>query len=486
MLFNSYEFILVFLPITLLGFFLIGNYSHSTALLWLAITSLFFYAWWDIQFVPLLLVSILFNYGLSKLIKHYFQDQRTKNRLLILGLIFNLGLILFYKYWSLLLDILGLVSLNKLSSINLDLTLPIGISFYTFTQLAFLVDTWRGTANPQNNIQKYFLFVTYFPHLIAGPVLHHAKMIPQFNSPRIFKINYDSLAVGLTVFALGLSKKVLIADPLGEYANTFFSGVAGGQIAYLATSWIGTISYALQIYFDFSAYSDMAIGISLMFGIRLPINFNSPYQATSLIDFWRRWHISLSDFLRDYLYIPLGGNRLGHIRRYTNLLITMALGGLWHGANWTFLLWGLIHGVCLASNHFIKNYWRLNIKHILFRFLGWLITMLIVLISWVMFRADNLNTALHIYGGMLGINGSTNNSFDWIVIQSSHNIFWQTLLIAILIAVKGPNLNSLILNGLSHIQSNTKKVLLAIAAGTLLCISLLSLHKISHFLYFQF
>lgn len=484
MLFNSYEFILVFLPITLLVFFTIAKYSHSSALLWLSITSLFFYAWWDIQFVPLLLTSISVNFILGKLIKKFFLQSKVKNQLLFAGLIFNLGLIIFYKYWGLLLDLAKLTHINPSTP---EIILPIGISFYTFTQLAFLVDTWRGTSNSENDFQKYFLFVTYFPHLIAGPVLHHAKMIPQFKNPRIFKVNYDLMAIGLTIFALGLGKKVLIADTLGEYATAFFSGVASGQTAYLTSSWLGTISYALQIYFDFSAYSDMAIGISLMFGIRLPINFNSPYQATSLVDFWRRWHISLSDFLKEYLYIPLGGNRKGHVQRYINLLITMALGGLWHGANWTFLLWGLIHGVCLAINHRIKNYMKPNVcPRFLLKICGWILTMLVVLLSWVMFRADNLQTALGIYKGMFGFNGPSKNSFDWVVIQSNHNIFWQTFLVAIVIALKGRNLNNLMLNGFSHIQSNIKRLFLAMSAGVLLCISLLSLHKISHFLYFQF
>lgn len=485
MLFNSYEFIFGFLPITFLGFFLIGKYSQSSAIIWLSMASLFFYGWWDHHFLPLLLISIFINYGFGALIKQKSSSIKLKNSFLTLGIIFNLSLIIFYKYLVLLIDAAQWVGINSEWLNGFEATLPIGISFYTFTQIAFLVDTWRGTANSDNNIQKYVLFVTYFPHLIAGPVLHHAKMIPQFNDSRTFKINFDLIAMGLTIFALGLSKKILLADPLGEYADAFFSGVSSGQTAYFNIAWIGTLSYTLQIYFDFSAYSDMAIGISLIFGIKLPINFNSPYQATSLIDFWRRWHISLSEFLKDYLYIPLGGNRLGNIRRYTNLLITMILGGLWHGANWTFLLWGLIHGVCLALNHHAKKLLPLQ-QGTIMSIAGWFITMLIVLISWVMFRSDSVSSALHVYSGMLGFNGSTNSKFEWVVIQNSHNTFWQTLLIALIIAIKGKNLNGLFMNGFASLQTNRHKLFLAFCSGILFCISLLSLNKISYFLYFQF
>lgn len=485
MLFNSYEFIFGFLPITFLGFFIIGKYSQSSAIIWLSIASLFFYGWWDHHFLPLLLISIFINYGFGTLIKQQNSSVKLKNSLLTLGIIFNLSLIIFYKYLVLLIDAAQWMGFNSEWSNDFEAILPIGISFYTFTQIAFLIDTWRGTTNSDNNIQKYILFVTYFPHLIAGPVLHHAKMIPQFNDSRTFKINFDLIAMGLTIFALGLSKKVLLADPLGEYADAFFSGISSGQTAYFSIAWIGTLSYALQIYFDFSAYSDMAIGISLMFGIKLPINFNSPYQATSLIDFWRRWHISLSEFLKDYLYVPLGGNRLGNIRRYTNLIITMILGGLWHGANWTFLLWGLMHGLCLALNHSIKK--LLPQKQIaIISISGWLVTILVVLISWVMFRSDTISSALHVYSGMLGFNGSTNSKFEWVVIQSSHNTFWQTLLIALIIAIKGRNLNGLFMNGYASLQTNRHKLFLAVCSGVLFCISLLSLNKISYFLYFQF
>jgi len=285
--------------------------------------------------------------------------------------------------------------------------LPLGISFFTFTQIAFLVDTYQGKVK-EFNFVHYALFVTYFPHLIAGPVLHHAEMMPQFARRAVCHINWDNVAVGLSIFVLGLAKKVLLADSVADFSTPVFSAVQAGGTPMLFEAWVGALAYTLQLYFDFSAYSDMAIGLSLMFNVRLPLNFNSPYKATSIIDFWRCWHMTLSRFLRDYLYIPLGGSRLGTGRRYANLVITMLLGGLWHGAGWTFVIWGALHGFYLLVNHA----WRAFKTR-----LGWAdggrlaalgagaLTFLAVVVGWVFFRADSYSTAVTMLQGMAGMNG---------------------------------------------------------------------------------
>ncbi|MDO9046618.1 MAG: MBOAT family O-acyltransferase [Methylobacter sp.] len=306
-----------------------------------------------------------------------------------------------------------------LGDINLDIILPIGISFFTFTQIAFLVDTYQGKVK-EHNFTHYLLFVTYFPHLIAGPVLHHKEMMPQFTENKTYLPSAESFAIGLSIFVIGLSKKVLIADNIAPLVNPVFEVNAHPA---LIESWFGALAYAMQLYFDFSGYSDMAIGLSRLFGVRLPLNFNSPYKAENIIDFWRRWHMTLSRFLRDYLYIPLGGNRDGSFFRYRNLFITMLLGGLWHGAGWTFVIWGGLHGIYLGINH---GWYFLREK------LGWIdsqslpsklasrsLTFLAVLIAWVFFRAPDYTTAIDIVSGMIGLNGIslpswTKSQLEWL------------------------------------------------------------------------
>ncbi|CAA9891395.1 Peptidoglycan O-acetyltransferase [Candidatus Methylobacter favarea] len=407
MLFNSYIFIFTFLPIVFFGFFRIGKHSHALASLWLATASLFFYGWWDVRYVSLLLGSVVFNYGAGYLIGHSVARQSgSQSKILLAGAItVNLVLLVYFKYINFLAD-----NLNHFAGTSLsigEVILPLGISFFTFTQIAFLVDTCQGKAK-EFNFVHYLLFVTYFPHLIAGPVLHHTEMMPQFAKRNVCHINWDNVSVGLSIFVLGLAKKVFIADTLADFSTPIFSAVAAGGQPMLFEAWISALAYTLQLYFDFSAYSDMAIGLSLMFNVRLPMNFNSPYKATSIIEFWRRWHITLSRFLRDYLYIPLGGSRNGKSRRYLNLMITMLLGGLWHGAGWTYVIWGGLHGLYLLVNHA----WR-NLKERM----GWsdggrlanlgagALTFIAVVVGWVFFRADSFSSAMAMLYGMLGING---------------------------------------------------------------------------------
>ncbi len=403
MLFNSLEFIFLFLPITLAGFFLLGRIRQDFAAAWLAIASLIFYAWWSPVYVALLLASIVCNYFFGLRISH---DNRRRQFWLVVAVAANLMALCYFKYANFFVD-------NARILLGIDwhianIVLPLGISFFTFTQIAFLVDTYQGKANEYNPIH-YVLFVTYFPHLIAGPVLHHKQMMPQFALPATYRISNANIAIGLTIFAIGLFKKVVLADGVAVYATPIFAAAEYGKTLTMIEAWGGALCYTFQLYFDFSGYSDMAIGLSRLFNIKLPLNFDSPYKATNIIEFWRRWHMTLSEFLRDYLYIALGGNRHGAVRRYINLAITMLLGGLWHGAGWTFVIWGALHGFYLVINHF----WRAILPRRIVakpstrfgRSVGIVVTFVAVVIGWVFFRAANFSTALSILQSMLGVNG---------------------------------------------------------------------------------
>jgi D-alanyl-lipoteichoic acid acyltransferase DltB (MBOAT superfamily) len=396
--------------------------------------------------------------------------------------------------------------------------LPLGISFFTFTQIAFLVDTYQGKVKEYNFVH-YTLFVTYFPHLIAGPVLHHKEMMPQFGKHETCQVNWEHIAVGLSIFILGLAKKVLLADNFGDSATPIFDAVKAGGHPMLFEAWFGALSYTLQLYFDFSAYSDMAIGLSLMFNVRLPVNFNSPYKSLSIIEFWRRWHITLSRFLRDYLYIPLGGSQKGKIRRYANLMITMLLGGLWHGAGWTYVAWGGLHGLYLVINHAWRGLkarfgWQDGGKFS--RFGAGFLTFLAVVVGWVFFRADNFSVAIDMLSGMSGMNGwsiskhSEGTEFGLLMkdfgaqflgtltladLGSSKII--KMLLLGLFIVFTMPNIQQIMANYSPAL--NTEAVLKkptrlswqpslmdAVIIVLLAYFVLINLHKQSTFLYFQF
>jgi D-alanyl-lipoteichoic acid acyltransferase DltB (MBOAT superfamily) len=397
MLFNSNVFIFLFLPLTLLVYHLLRRFGWpTTCFWWLFVASVAFYGYWEPRFLLVLGGSMLGNFALGQLI------VGTRSRgYLIFGIATNLVLLGVFKY-------LGFFSQTISSLVDHDLTvaalaLPLGISFFTFTQIAFLVDAYRGRVAHLRFV-NYGLFVTFFPHLIAGPIVHHAELMPQFDKPLPDRQLWRLTAVGLALFTFGLIKKVVIADSLAAAASPMFDSAAMGAAPNFFTAWSGTLAYTLQIYFDFSGYSDMAVGLGLMFGVRLPMNFNSPYKARSIIDFWRRWHITLSRFLRDYLYFALGGNRRGKLRRYVNLMLVMLIGGLWHGAGWTFLLWGALHGLYLVINHA----WQ----HIVGRRTGvayglaaQALTLLAVAVAWVLFRASSLDAAASIYTAMFGFDG---------------------------------------------------------------------------------
>src|SRR6195952_1546811 len=394
MLFNSYPFIFVFLPIALAGYFWLGRSSNLAPVVWLALASLAFYSVSNWQFVGLLLASVAFNYFIGWVLITKPVGSTTRFAVLTVG---GAGHLLgrgTFKYAGVFA-----VNLNVLFStgIAINILLPVGISFYTFTQIAFLVDAYRGNV-ARYGLPHYALFVTYFPHLIAGPILHHKDMIPQFESERTKRPDPHLILCGLIIFAIGLFKKTCLADGIQPLVAPAF----GANYPSFDQAWIGALAYTFQLYFDFSGYSDMAIGISLMFGIFLPLNFNSPYKAASIIDFWRRWHMTLSQFLRDYLYIPLGGNRHGRTLRYVNLMITMLLGGLWHGAAWTFVVWGVLHGAYLCVNHAWSNYGPAvapRFAHVA-NAAAFLLTFVAVVVAWVFFRADSISSATFVLSRM--------------------------------------------------------------------------------------
>jgi D-alanyl-lipoteichoic acid acyltransferase DltB (MBOAT superfamily) len=405
MLFNSYEFLFLYLPAVLAGFYGLVRYRRDFAIAWLGLASLFFYGWWNPAYVLLLLASIGFNFLAGRRISLMREGSRARKWLLAGAIAADLALLGYYKYANFFVR-----AVNDLSGTHWGLeviVLPLGISFFTFTQIAFLVDAYRGRAR-EYRFAPYLLFVTYFPHLIAGPILHHGEMMPQFSKDQGARIA-DDFAVGFTLFLFGLFKKTVLADGIAPHAQQLFTA-AQSQPPMFLESWIGALAYTFQLYFDFSGYSDMAIGLSLLFGIRLPVNFDSPYKAADIADFWRRWHMTLSRFLRDYLYIPLGGNRCAPWRRSLNLFVTMLLGGFWHGANWTYLAWGALHGTYLVIHHGWRSLrqrmgWGADTVSRPARWAGRVLTFLAVVSGWVLFRADSLATAGGILRGMLGLNG---------------------------------------------------------------------------------
>ena len=512
MLFNSYIFIFVFLPATLVLYhYLQSRKKQRAAITTLVLASLFFYGWWNPAYLLLLGLSVLFNYKIGRILSKKPTQNKT---LLIIGIAANLSALGYFKYANFFLGSIATMANHEYDSLHI--ILPLAISFFTFQQISYLMDAHQGSAHDYNFIH-YCLFVTFFPQLIAGPIVHHKEMMPQFDKP--LSDRHRFISIGFTIFIIGLFKKVMIADSLGIYASPVFHDAAMGYSPYFFEAWGAALAYTFQLYFDFSGYSDMAVGLAYMFGISLPINFLSPYKASNIIDFWRRWHITLSRFLRDYLYIPLGGNRKGIARRYVNLFITMLLGGLWHGANWTFIVWGGLHGFFLCINHG----WHAMRKRYNFspmdsrsgKTLAWITTFLCITVSWVVFRAENWLAAEQMLSGMAGLHGITLKAslFDklgllgpWL--QSMGVIFTPTseynqhlinqLLAAITIAFLLPNTyeffgrySPAILNNEPSLQSRKYlawKPSVVWAIGTLILAiwTISSMSSVSEFLYYQF
>jgi alginate O-acetyltransferase complex protein AlgI len=502
MLFTQFIFIFIFVPLTLIGYFIIPRMFPQPAaqVVWLAAASLFFYGYWDIRFIPIIVVSIVANYLFGRAISTSPPGSFRRKGFLIVIITANLFALAFFKYTN-----FGISTYNALASaaiLNRPIVLPLGISFFTFTQIAYLVDVYGGYKS-ESNFSKYVLFVTYFPHLIAGPILHHGEMMPQFGTDENRRFSAERFAIGITIFSIGLFKKAVIADGFALIAGPVFARAATGDLAF-HDAWYGALAYSLQIYFDFSGYSDMAVGLSTMFRVSLPFNFNAPYKSQSIIEFWRRWHISLSRFLRDYLYIQLGGNRRGESMRNVNLAATMLLGGLWHGAGWTFVIWGGLHGMYLAVNH---NWLRL-IKRIptLARFsttrnyaiLALLLTQLCVVVAWVFFRATSFDASIRMLSAMFRIGGRNLSQYSSLVDHSA----LAAIAIGYLICLLLPNINDLFRDlkvgfsiydnhgtwSLVQLRWGPRTVWALTSVGMLaigLFVTLIS-GEISPFLYFQF
>ena len=403
MLFNSYVFIFLFLPVSLFVYFFLNRKRLTTASkAWLVLVSLFFYSWWNVKYLPLIMISIVFNYSigteLCRTTKRKMPFKRVE--ILVFGIIVNLLCLAYFKYVDFFITNINILSGTKIPFINI--ILPLGISFFTFTQIAFLVDAYRREMK-EYSLLNYSLFVTFFPHLLAGPIIHHREMMSQFDMMKNKIINNRNIFRGVCLFVIGLFKKVVIADHFAVYSNNGFNTAETLQFI---EAWTASLSYTMQIYFDFSGYTDMALGISWLFNIGLPINFNSPYKSLNIQEFWRKWHITLSRFMRDYIYIPLGGNLTQELRVLFNLFITFLIGGLWHGAGWTFVMWGFLHGFAIVA---FRLWRRLNIN--LPKVVSWFITFNFVNAAWVFFRAKSLSNAVQILKGMTGLNGIVLPSF---------------------------------------------------------------------------
>lgn len=487
MLFNSYEFIFAFLPVTFFVYFYLNSKRLTEAGKgFLVLSSLFFYSWWNVAYLPIILVSMVFNYvvGVS-LVKAKEHTRVRKKNLLVFGIIANVALLAYFKYADFLIENVNMAIDGHLSLLHL--VLPLAISFFTFQQIAYLVDSYRGETR-EYNFLNYANFVAFFPQLIAGPIVHHKEMMPQFANTRNKVKNYNNIAAGLFIFSIGLFKKVIIADTFSVWATVGFDGA---ETLNFIEAWITSLSYTFQLYFDFSGYTDMAIGAALLFNIKLPINFYSPYKATSIQDFWRRWHITLSRFLRDYIYVPLGGNRKGNFATLNNIMATFIIGGIWHGAGWTFVFWGFLHGFALV----IHRVWT-NLGFRLWTWLAWLITFNFVNIGWVFFRAKEWDDAIKVLSGMFSLDQivlphqlenklaflsqyGIGFKMNWLPETTSDIWTFVWLLIGFILTLVFKNT----VQQLDSFKLNYQTVLLS---GIAFVVGILSLNKISEFLYFNF
>ncbi|MCK6451089.1 MAG: MBOAT family protein [Alphaproteobacteria bacterium] len=459
MLFHTQAFLLAFLPLTVAAYY--GLAARPQGRRWAMIAaSLVFYGYWDWRLVPLLVGSVVLNWGLSRL-----PPRLPLGRIVALGVAANLLVLGLFKYADFLVG--NVEALIGLKHDPYGIVLPLGISFFTFQQISYLVDLGRGQA-PRYRFADYALWVVLFPHLIAGPIIRHHEIIDQFALDPLRPGLAERIARGLVLLTLGIAKKVMIADPLAAIADPVFLAAAQGKAVGLVDGWAAGLAFSLQIFFDFSGYSDMAMGIGLLLGLMLPVNFLAPYRATSIRAFWRRWHITLSRFLRDYLYIPLGGNRAGPRRRAAATIATMLLGGLWHGAGWTFVAWGGLHGLALAVNQRWSETGRRCPA-----LLGWLMTILVVVVGFVLFRATGFGAAAAVLAGMAGFSGLG---------PALGANAWSLILAAGLVAVVGPAAHQVALERL------TPQPWVAVAAGLGFVYLLLEIGggRNTEFIYFQF
>ncbi len=458
MLFHSPEFIFGFLPLCFLGFVGVHRlWGREPALLWLAAASLVFYGQWSAGLAGLLLGSILFNFGAARLLLATIESRRTARRLLLGALAANLALLGYFKYTNFFIDNINYVAGSSISHLNL--ILPVGISFYTFIQIGFLVEVYNRQVR-EIRLGHYLVFGSFFPCITAGPIVLQKDMLPQLAGPPPAALDGARIAAALTVFGIGLFKKLLLADPMATFADPVFDSAAGGVPVAAGLAWIGALAYTLQLYFDFSGYSDMALGIAYLFGFKLPLNFNSPLKACSITDFWRRWHMTMTRFFTNYLYAPIAVAMMrralrgacGRPARFLAAtampeIATFVLAGLWHGAGWTFVVFGLIHGLALAINHA----WREAGMRALSPALGWPLTMAVVILGLVFFRAADVATALALIASMLGMtaaeamgSAAAATALASLAADPSAAVLWIVVLGTI--ALAGPNTQELLSN----------------------------------------
>lgn len=481
MLFNSFEFIFVFLPVVFVGYFLLCKISNNISKVWLLFSSLFFYGWWNPKYLPLILVSLFINFFVGSLLGRNYPIWKRKV-ILTIGIVFNVCLLGYFKYYDFFISNINFVLGTDFDILHL--LLPLAISFYTFQQIAYLVDSYRLETKGYN-LLNYSLFVTFFPQLIAGPIVHHKEVMSQFQDKRNNKVIYRNMGIGLFIFAMGLFKKVGMADTFAVWASEGYN--MADKLSFI-DAWITSLSYTFQLYFDFSGYSDMAIGLGLLFNIRLPINFNSPYKALSIQDFWKRWHMTLTNFLTRYIYIPLGGNRKGVIRTYINILIIYLVSGFWHGAGWTFIVWGLLHGVASMINRmWTRAGLRMN------KVLAWFITFQFVNATWVFFRAPDFSTAMHVFKGMVGLNGKfIPNEFSRVEFLDRFAANFYTFplaegfLIPFAMVIIGLVISVFAKNSIELGSKLKTNFATALFTSALLVYSIFQLQKVSEFLYFNF
>ena len=483
MLFNSYEFIFFFLPLIFFGYFFLTSKRLITASkVWLVLGSLFFYSWWNVAYLPLILASMLINFAVGNSFNS--ATKISKKTLLSFGILFNIALLGYFKYADFFIKNFNGIFASDVELLHI--ALPLAISFFTFQQIAYLVDSYRGETQ-EYDFLNYALFVTFFPQLIAGPIVHHKEMMPQFASRWNKVKNYRNIALGLFIFSIGLFKKVVIADTFAIWAT---NGFDTATTLSLFEAWATSLSYTFQLYFDFSGYTDMAIGAALLFNIKLPINFNSPYKATNIQNFWRRWHITLSHFLRDYIYIPLGGNKVSLGRNYLNLFSVFLIGGLWHGASWMFVIWGALHGVAIVLH---RIWQQLGLK--MNTLLAWFITFNFINITWIFFRAKEMEDALKVLGGMFGMGGIVlpNALSGKLAFLSAYGIEFG----GFVENIKGDHFTPIWIfaafilvlvfkNSMQKRESFKINKTTALFTAFLLSFGVLSLTKVSEFLYFNF
>ncbi|ERL04357.1 alginate O-acetyltransferase AlgI family protein [Mitsuokella sp. oral taxon 131 str. W9106] len=481
MLFNSYEFLFLFFPIALGGYFFLGSRERPSewANIWLIFLSLFFYSYWDIRYLPLLLLSIGGNYFVSGVIILRRRMKQPAKSVFLLGMIFNAGLLGFFKYTDFFIENLNFLGENIPL---LHIVLPLGISFFTITQMVYLVDCYEGVAK-ERNLVHYALFVSFFPHLLAGPILYHRSMMKQFNDRTLRLVDWDNLGRGLTLFIIGLAKKVLIADSFVSFVG---SGFAHPEHLTLLDSWAVAVCYMMQLYFDFSGYSDMAVGIARMMNIQIPINFDAPYRAYGIINFWQRWHMSLTTTITNYLYTPMimAFKKITFGKAMLATFLSMLIAGAWHGAGWNYIIFGALHGGGLVLNHTWKKYhfW-------MWRPLGYVLTLLLVLAAFVFFRANSVADALQVLYAMAGghgvalpssVAGVASHYFDVPVeILAGGHLPKKVFLVSLLLVALCPSSNCLVKN----IQPNNKW---AFAVAILFVWAIMSLSQVTAFLYFQF